>query len=193
MESSIYFNQKVCYAAGKDQAVLSFWVFFTINSDVKPWETNYWQKSSSFVQNKLSYIKQSWLKKTLSHLTRLAHLCVFIRKIFISPRWDPGKIKWDPTLAGWLTSHMNTLYFYTSFLKKVRSYLGEPAHLTGPAHLHMNSPLINKSALIFIYFGIFHYRISYVIYHISYHISTQPGVRRLLLLLNSIPSLILCL
>ena len=37
---------------------------------------------------------------------------------------------------------MNTLYFYKSFLRKVRSHLGEPARLTGPAHLYMNSLLI---------------------------------------------------
>ena len=53
--------------------------------------------------------KQNWLQKTLSHLAELAHLCVFIWKIFISPWWDPGKIKRDPTWVGWLTSHMNTL------------------------------------------------------------------------------------
>ena len=31
----------------------------------------------------------------------------------------------------------------------VRSHLGEPAHLTGPAHLHMNSPLIKLQAEAF--------------------------------------------
>ena len=31
-------------------------------------------------------VKQNWLKKMLSHLAGLAHLCVFIWKIFISPR-----------------------------------------------------------------------------------------------------------
>ena len=36
------------------------------------------------------------LKKNLSHLVGLAHLHMFIWQIFISPRWDPGKIKWDP-------------------------------------------------------------------------------------------------
>ena len=41
---------------------------------------------------------------------------------------------------GWLTSHMNT-YFYRGFLKKLRSHLGEPAHLTGPAHLLCKQPL----------------------------------------------------
>ena len=42
-------------------------------------------------------VKQNWLKKMLSHLARLAHLWVFLWKMFISPRWDPGKIKWHPT------------------------------------------------------------------------------------------------
>ena len=37
---------------------------------------------------------------------------------------------------------MSTLYFYKNFLKKVRPHLGEPAHLTGQAPLHVNSPLI---------------------------------------------------
>ena len=37
------------------------------------------------------------LKKSLSHLAGLAHLHMFMWQIFISPKWDPGKIKWDPT------------------------------------------------------------------------------------------------
>ena len=37
------------------------------------------------------------LKKNLSHLAGLAHLHMFIWQIFLSPRWDPGKIKWDPS------------------------------------------------------------------------------------------------
>ena len=85
--------------------------------------------------------KQSWLNKFLSRLAGLAHLHVFIRKIFISPWWDRGKIKWDLTYAGWHASHVNPLYFYKSFLRKVRSHLGELARLTGPAQLDMNSPL----------------------------------------------------
>ena len=31
--------------------------------------------------------------------------------------------------------------FYKSFLKKVRSHLGEPVHPSGPAYLYINSPL----------------------------------------------------
>ena len=61
---------------------------------------------------------QNWLKKTTLHLAGLAHLCVYIRKIFISPRWDLDKIKWDLTYAGWLTSHMNTFIFLYQFLKE---------------------------------------------------------------------------
>ena len=53
---------------------------------------------------------------------------------------------------GWLTSYMNTLYFYKSFLRKVRSHLGEPPRLTGPAHPHMNSFLICFFLYIFIEF-----------------------------------------
>ena len=37
------------------------------------------------------------LKKNLSHVAGLAHLNMSIWQIFISHRWDPGKIKWDPT------------------------------------------------------------------------------------------------
>ena len=36
-------------------------------------------------------------KKNLSHIAGLAHLQMFIWQIFISPRLDPSKIKWDPT------------------------------------------------------------------------------------------------
>ena len=32
------------------------------------------------------------------------------------------------------------LCFHKNFLRKVRSHLGKPACLTGPAHLHMSSP-----------------------------------------------------
>ena len=53
----------------------------------------------------------------------------------------PAKTKLDPTLPGWFTSHINILCFYKSILKNVRSFLGEPAHLIGPVHLHMNNSL----------------------------------------------------
>ena len=46
----------------------------------------------------------------------------------------------DPTKVGWLTSHMSTLYFYKSFLRKVRPHLGKPDRPPRPAHRHMNSP-----------------------------------------------------
>ena len=39
---------------------------------------------------------------------------------------------------------MNT-YFYRSFLKRVRSHLGEPAHLTGPDRLHINNNSNNSN------------------------------------------------
>ena len=80
------------------------------------------------------------LEKNLSHLAGLAHLRMFIWTVLISPGWDPSKIKCYHTWAGWLTSHMNTLCFYRSFLKKVRSHLGQATHLTRPVHLHMSSP-----------------------------------------------------
>ena len=35
--------------------------------------------------------------KEKSHLAGLAHLHMFTWQIFISPKWDPGKIRWDPT------------------------------------------------------------------------------------------------
>ena len=40
---------------------------------------------------------------------------------------------------------MNTLNFYKRFLKKVRFHLGEPAHLTALAYLHLSSPLVQIS------------------------------------------------
>ena len=36
-------------------------------------------------------------KETFIPPCQAAHLHMFIWQIFISPRWDPGKIKWDPT------------------------------------------------------------------------------------------------
>ena len=48
-------------------------------------------------------------------------------------------------------SHINTLCFYRSFLKKVRFSLGEPIHLTGMAYLHMNSSLFSEDLLVFSY------------------------------------------
>ena len=83
------FNQKVCYVAEKR---LFDKVVFTINSDVKP----LYRTMFLYCLINIRKTKQSWLKKTLSHLAGLAHLRVFIWKIFISPRWDPGKIKRDP-------------------------------------------------------------------------------------------------
>ena len=64
-----------------------------INSDVTP-------SCRTNVLILFNYLKSKTklLKETLSHLAGLAHLRVFIWKIFISPRWDPGKIKWDPTI-----------------------------------------------------------------------------------------------
>ena len=100
-----------------------------------------WKKTAKQNKTKIKS-KTKLVKENSIPPCRLAHLPVFIWKILISPRWNPGKIKWDPTKAGWPTSHMNTSYFNRSFLKKVRSHLGEPANQTGPAHLHMNSPLI---------------------------------------------------
>ena len=49
-------------------------------------------------------------------------------------------------LGGLAHSHMNTLHFYRSFLRKVRSHLGKPACLTGPAHLFL-STLLKSSTL----------------------------------------------
>lgn len=65
------------------------------------------------------------LKKNLCHLAGLSYLRVFTRKIFISHRLDSGKIKWN-----------------RSFMKKLRSNIGNPAHLKRPAHFHMNNPLV---------------------------------------------------
>ena len=58
------------------------------------------------------------LRKNPAHFARLAHLYKFVWKNFISPRWDTGKIKWGPTYADWLTSHMQTLNFLKELLKE---------------------------------------------------------------------------
>ena len=97
------FKQKVCYIAGKklfDQVV------FIIDSDAKP---SY--RTNVLILFNIWKTKQSWLKKSLSHLAGLAHLHVFIWKIFILPWWNLCKIKWNLAWAGWLTSHMNTFIF----------------------------------------------------------------------------------
>ena len=57
-------------------------------------------------------------KKNPVHISRLAQLHMFVWKTFVSPRWDNGKIKWDPTYAGWLTSHTPTLNFLKELLKE---------------------------------------------------------------------------
>ena len=41
---------------------------------------------------------------------------------------------------------MSTLYFQKSFLKKVRSHLGELIQTTELAHIYMNSPSNNDAA-----------------------------------------------
>ena len=82
------------------------------------------------MQNKCSY-KLHYLKKTLSRLAVLAHLRVFIWKIFISAK----SCEISPRRTG--SSYERII------LRKARSHLGEIARLTEPAHLHMNSPLIS--------------------------------------------------
>ena len=91
-------------------------------------------------------VKQNWLKKMLSHPAGLAHLRVFIWKIFSS---DLGVIpakssEIPPRRSGSLLIWIHI--FCKSFLRKVTSYLGEPARLTGPAHLHrLHFLLLNEN------------------------------------------------
>ena len=65
------------------------------------------------------------------------------------PRRDPGKIKWSPISAGWLTSHMNT-YFY-EFLKKGEispNRASSPLMWTAPNRLLTNAyVLVNEIVL----------------------------------------------
>ena len=132
MKSSISTQSKILLCRSKrlfDQVV------FTIINDV----SHHAGQILLYYLNSIWKTKQSWLKKIPSQLARVAYLRVFIWRIFIFLRLDPWKIKWEPTQVGWLTSHMNTLYFYKSFITKVRSHLGELARLTGSANLHMNS------------------------------------------------------
>ena len=55
------------------------------------------QNFDSSIQSKCSYIVLFTINWKKQHLAGLVHLRVFMWKIFISPRWDPSKIKWDPT------------------------------------------------------------------------------------------------
>ena len=93
--------------------------FFTINSDVKPWETSYGKSSVIHADQIFLYWKIMWkkklIKKTLSHLAGLAHLSRFI---------------WAGALVYFSYEHI--IFFYKSFLKTMISHLGETAHLTGP-------------------------------------------------------------
>ena len=86
-----------------------------------------WLKA--IMQNKCSY-KLYYLKKTLSRLAGLAHLRVFIWKIFISAK----SCEISPRRTG--SSYERII------LRKARSHLGELARLTEPAQLHMNSPTV---------------------------------------------------
>ena len=52
-------------------------------------------------------------------------------------------------VVSWLTSHMNILCFYRSFLKTMRAHLGKLAHLARPAHLLKKSPYYWDWKLIF--------------------------------------------
>ena len=81
--------------------------------------------------------KRNWLKKTLSHLSWLAHLHMFISKIFISPRIPVKSSDIPPTRAGSLLIWTHYT-FIEVFLKKVRSHLAIPVHLSRPAHLYTN-------------------------------------------------------
>ena len=151
MESSIWVQSKSLLCHSKKTVWSSS---FYNNSDVKPLcRTNVllvkhvrlhyvqWSLKCFTTQMFLYYLvsiwktKQSLLKKTLSRPAELAYLRVFIWKIFISPRWDLGKIKWDLTWAGWFASHMNGIYFYKSFFKE-----GEISPSRASPHNRISSP-----------------------------------------------------
>ena len=67
-----------------------------------PYLMNIWKK------------ERNWLRKTLSHLAGMAYLRALIWKIFISPRWDVGKTKWDPTSAGSLLIWTHSIFIRVS-------------------------------------------------------------------------------
>ena len=86
--------------------------------------------------------KQSLLKKSLSHLAELAHLRVIVWSKFSSHLSEiPAKSSEIPPRRAGSLLIWTQLCFNKSFLRKVRSHLSGLAHLTEPAHLHMNSPL----------------------------------------------------
>ena len=66
---------------------------------------------------------------------------ILLKQSEISPRW-----------AGSL--HIWTHFFLYSFLKKVRSRLGEATRKIGSAQLHVSSPLIASKLLLFTYIDV---------------------------------------
>ena len=65
----------------------------------KNWSNSFYNKQwrKAIMQNICSYNKKKLIKEnSIPPLAGLAHK-IFTRKIFISPRWDLGNIKWDLT------------------------------------------------------------------------------------------------
>ena len=114
--------------------------------------------------NMISSFRAITVMCATKYLNKLQHFAKYLEKLFSmqnSSKSFPSSQKlWGSHLDG--LAHMNTLYFYKSFLRKVRSHLGKPVRLTGPAHLHMNSLLVliiilslkypNKNNIFFCFF-----------------------------------------
>ena len=117
-----------------------------------------WHKA--IMQNKCSYNKAKLIKEnSCSYGKFSSHLGgILARPSEILPRWAGLLLIW---------TH---LYFYKSFLRKVRSHLGELACLTGPAHLHMNSPLE--------VFLIYHFALIYILDFFPYFIKCFRNMKK---------------
>ena len=89
---------RVCY-------ILKFLSIFYNTQWCKAVRNKLLPKFGSFMQSNVLILlkKQNWLKKTLSYLAGIAHLRVFIWKIFISPRWQNQVIslRWSGSRLTW--------------------------------------------------------------------------------------------
>ena len=100
------------------------------------------QKFASFMQSKCFYIIWLTSRKLYPTFPNWPTCACSYGKFSSHLGGGPGKIKWDPTYSVWLTSHMNTLYFYMSFLKKLASHLGANSPPELPQSVFLNGNIV---------------------------------------------------
>ena len=133
-----HYNQKVCYVPGKRFISFKFLRIFYNKQLHKAVRNKLWQNFGSFEKKKKNNLTK---ENAIPPCWAGRLVCVHMEKFSSHLGGIPlSEIKWDLTQAGCLTSHMNTLHFYRTVLKKVRSHLDELANLIWPDHLHMNAP-----------------------------------------------------